>query len=115
MSVRKKLPVLLILLTVLTVFYNSYFPKFLVTGKYVANIEDEFATSGVQNGDKLTLSEDGTFQSDSWGNGTYILKGTEITFQYSESSFRTYFNRSLFYGQPRIIIFRDLKSEFVKE
>ncbi len=87
----------------------------MITGKYIAYIENEFATFGVSNGDQLILKEDGTFLSDSWGNGTYVLKGTEIEFNLNNKNIHTYFNRPLFFGKPRIIIFRDLKSEFIKK
>ncbi|MCD2259499.1 hypothetical protein [Psychroserpens luteolus] len=115
MNYRKITFIILTVLILGTIFYNSYFPKFLITGKYVANIEDEFATFGVSNGDQLILNEDGTFQSDSWGTGTYVLKGKEIEFNYNDGSIHTQFNRPLFFGKPRIIIFRDLKSEFIKK
>jgi len=115
MNYRKITYITLIVLFLGTIFYNSYFPKFLITGKYVAYIEDEFATFGVSNEDQLILKEDGTFLSDSWGIGTYFIKGTEIEFNFNNESIHTHFNRPLFFGKSRIVIFRDLKSEFIKK
>ena len=115
MSYRKKILTGIVAIIIVTGIYNLYFPKFLVIGEYVAYIEDNFATFGINNGDTLVLHDVGTFYCDSWGYGTYMINGSEITFKYGNTSHKTYFNRPLFFGQPRIIIFRDLKSEFVKK
>ena len=115
MSFRKKTLLGIITVFILTIVYNSYFPVFLVTGEYEANIEDDYATYGVDNGDKLVLNKNGTFDSDSWGKGTYKINGAEITFKFDNDGFHTHFNRPMFFGKPRIIIFRDLGSEFIKK
>lgn len=86
MKYRKISFIIVAVLVFGTIFYNSFFPKFLITGQYIANIEDEFATFEVANGDQLILNEDGTFQSDSWGTGTYVLKGTKIEFNFNGES-----------------------------
>jgi hypothetical protein len=81
MSFREKILIGIIGFIILAIPYNSYFPEFLVTGEYIAKIEDKFGADGVENGDNLILNEDGTFQCDSWGVGTYTIKGDEIVFK----------------------------------
>jgi hypothetical protein len=87
----------------------------MIVGEYRASIKDDFGTHGVKDGDKLILLEDGTFQSDCCGNGNYNVNGYKISFSFANEGFSTYFNRPLFFGDPRIIVFRDLNSEFIKK
>ena len=115
MSSTKKVLIGIIVLIVFTIAYNLYFPKFIVVGEYQAHITDEFATNGIKNGDKLVLNDDGTFQSDCWGDGNYTISGYKISFDFGNEGFHSYFNRHLFFGDARIIIFRDLNSEFIKK
>ena len=111
-----KFKILIVLLFILTVgLYNSVFPRFLVSGKYIAKIENEFGSFGISNGDQLILHTDGTFQSNSLGNGTYSQKGKQIQLSSTTATIQTYFNRPFLLGKPRIIIYRDLNSEFIKE
>lgn len=112
---NKKLLIGIIGMIIFTIIYNTYFPKFIVVGEYEAYIEYEFATYGIKNGDKLILNKDGTFESNFWGKGNYKIKGNKISFDFGKDGFHTYFNRPLFYGNTRIIIFKDLKSEFIKK
>lgn len=101
--------------------FNSYYPSWLITGSYTSSISNTFATNGIENNEKLELFEDGTFKGDSWGEGTWQLehglKGTEIKFTFgafNEEGFSSYFYRKLFFSKPRIVLFRDLNSEFIK-
>ena len=74
MNFRKITFITLTVLILGTIFYNSYFSKFLITGKYIAYIENDFATFGISNGDQLILKEDGTFLSDLWGTWNIYCK-----------------------------------------
>lgn len=115
MSLNKKVLIGLIVLLVFTTAYNSFFPNFIVIGEYQAHIKDPFASQGIKNGDKLILNDDGTFQSDCWGNGNYTISGYKISFEFGNEGFHSYFNRPFFFGSPRIIIVRDLNSEFIRK
>lgn len=111
----RKTKIILLASFILVTLYNTIFPRFLITGKYIASIDNEFATFGVAHNDQLMLNDDGTFHSDSWGEGIYVQRGKEIEFNSKDARISTYFNRPLFLGTPRIILFRDLNSEFVKK
>ena len=108
----------LLLLIVFIFIYNTFFPTYLITGSYISNIEDSFASRGINNNEDLEILNDGTFKSDSWGEGTWKLEhginGTRIDFDFEDESFNTYFYRRFFFSKPRIVIFRDLDSEFIK-
>ncbi len=109
-----------ILLTIGLVFiFNNYYPTWLITGSYTSSIVDQFATDGIGNNEKLEIYSDGTFIGDSWGQGTWELehgiKGTRINFKFSNEVYNTYFYRRMFFSKPRIVIFRDLNSEFLKD
>lgn len=98
--------------------YNIYYPSWLITGSYKSSVTDSFATGGIGNNEKLEIFSDGTFQGDTWGEGTWKLehgiKGTRIYFSFNNESNSTYFYRRMFFSNPRIVIFRDLNSEFIK-
>lgn len=115
---NKKIVLTLIVIVLCTFTYNTFFPKFLITGKYQSEISNTFGADGIEDGEDLIINSDNTFSSDSWGNGTYKLehgfKGTRIDFSFGNEGNNTYFYRPFFFGNPRIVIFRDLSSEFVK-
>ena len=115
MNFRKIRTILLVVIIVFAFLYNAFFPKFLVAGEYVADIYDEFATFGVSNGERLILNKDGTFQCDAWGTGTYEIKGSKIEFHTDDMGIHTHFYRPYFFGKPRIVLFGDLNSEFIKQ
>jgi hypothetical protein len=98
---------------------NTYFPSWLITGSYTSNIVDPFASGGINNIEKLEIYDNGTFKGDTWGQGTWNLehglKGTRIDFTFNNESYNTYFYRRMFFNKPRIVIFRDLNSEFLKD
>lgn len=111
---KKRYTLIIVTLITITFLYNSFFPKFLVVGTYKSSIKDPFATNGIENGEILTLNSDNTFISETWGNGTYTLKGSRINFSFNNEGYSTYFYRPYFFGTPRIVIFRDLNSEYIK-
>ena len=98
---------------------NTYFPSWLITGSYTSSVVDPFATGGIDNNEKLEIYSDGTFKGDTWGQGTWKLehglKGTRIDFSFNNEGYNTYFYRRMFFSKPRIVIFRDLNSEFLKD
>ncbi|MDT7831672.1 hypothetical protein RQM59_04730 [Flavobacteriaceae bacterium S356] len=111
---KKKILLITAVFIVITLFYNSFFPKFLIVGTYKSSIKDPFATNGIEHGQTLILKEDNTFISETWGQGTYTLHGSRIDFSFDNEGFGTRFYRPYFYGKPRIVIFRDLNSEYIK-
>lgn len=114
-NVYKKYYVLVIIsVVVIAFFYNSFFPKFLIVGTYESHISNPFATHGISHGETLILKEDNTFVSQTWGPGTYTLSGSRIDLFFNNEVYSTYFYRPYFFGTPRIVIFKDLNSEYVK-
>ena len=112
----KRIVLFFLLLFAFTLAYNYAYPVFLVKGIYVAHIPDEGTYMwGVQEGDTLRIQADGTFQSQSWGSGTYHIANDEITFRTKNEAISTSFRRPYFYGTPRIAIFYDVNAEFVKQ
>ena len=117
MKIKKRYAVLL---TIGLIFiFNTYYPSWLITGTYTSSVVDQFATDGIDNNEKLEINSDGTFRGDSWGHGTWELehglRGTTIDFKFSNEGYNTYFYRRMFFSKPRIVIFRDLNSEFLKD
>jgi hypothetical protein len=117
MKIKKRYIALLIVGFIF--IYNTYYPSSLITGSYTSSINDPFATGGIDDNENLEIFSDGTFKADTWGVGTWKLKngfkGTEINFSFDNESFHTSFYRRMFFSKPRIVIFRDLNSEFLKD
>ena len=111
----KRSPIILfcLLFFALTLAYNYAYPVFLIKGTYVAHVQGQDSYLGVKEGDTLRIQADGTFDSQSWGSGSYIIANNEITFWIENEAISTSFRRSYFYGSPRIAIFYDLIAEFV--
>lgn len=67
---------------------------------------------GPKSVDTLKLYEDGTFQNNSWGKGTYLINGDEIHFRYSyelgTARYTSSLNRKFLIGSPRIKLNSDL-------
>ncbi|WP_298782621.1 hypothetical protein [uncultured Polaribacter sp.] len=108
------------LLTIVSLyFYNTYFFQVLITGKYTAEIPNNFGSDGINDGDKLELFNDNTFKSNFRGIGTYKLihnlSGTKINLDFGNDGLITYFYRPYLIGKPKIVIFRDLNSGFQKD
>ncbi len=113
---------IIILFFGLTFVYNTYIPSWLITGSYTSSIDNPFATNGISNNESLEIFNDGTFISETWGGGTWELKHgfeTRINFSFYEGNSRVGYNtsiyRKMFFSKPRIVIFRDLNSEFKKD
>ena len=111
----KRIVLFFLLLFAFTLAYNYAYPIFLIKGTYVAHMPDQNGYLGVQEGDTLRIHADGTFDSQSWGSGTYRIANDEITFLTENEAISTSFTRPYFYGSPRIQIFYDLNAEFVKQ
>lgn len=117
MKIKKRYAVLL---TIGIIFiYNTYYPSWMITGSYTSNIVDRFATNGIDNNEKLEIYSDGTFRGYAWGHGTWKLEhqitGTRINFKIRNEGYNTYFYRKMFLSKPRLVIYRDLNSEFLKD
>lgn len=50
----------------------------MISGKYVYNFPFS-VVEGSNSGDELVLNENGTFKSDTWGNGTYTLTFSKLS------------------------------------
>ncbi|WP_299157716.1 hypothetical protein [uncultured Tenacibaculum sp.] len=115
----KKFWIISLLIICSLYFYNTYFFKIFIIGKYTAEISNQFGSDGINNGDKLELFNDNTFKSNFRGTGTYKLihnlRGTEIHLNFYDMPHYTYFYRPYFIGKPKIVIFRDLNSGFQKD
>lgn len=87
----------------------------MVSGSYVYNFPT-YIVDGPKTGDILNLKENGTFESDTWGKGTYIINGCDLELSYNDvfgkSGFELGIYRPLFFGEPRISVCRDLNYYF---
>lgn len=104
--------------------WKNYIPKSSIVGKYVNN-NTEFVLEGpspIQNGiDSLVLLENDTFQSKTWGNGTYKISKSlmrtkiDLTYTYSmgKAGYSTQIEKSLF-GKIKIWLDYDLCFYFKK-
>lgn len=102
---------------IIALLWKGFTPKYFVAGKYVNNNTD-YTLEGpkpIQQGyDTLTLFKDGTFSSNTWGNGVYKITddflGCEITLDYNytagKGSIRTQISRP-FFGDLRIWLNHD--------
>jgi len=114
---KAKITYIILIIIGFIFIYNTYFPSWLITGEYKSSISNAYCNQGISDNESLILYENGTYKSDSWGKGKWKveheLKGTRIEF-YNEN-YNTYFYRKMFFSKPRIVIFRDLNSEFIKK
>lgn len=90
----------------------------MVSGTYTYNFPT-YIVDGPKTGDILNLKENGTFESNTWGKGTYTINGSNLELNYNDnfgkSSFECGIYRPLFFGEPRISICSDLDYYFKKE
>lgn len=114
--------ILIVLLLLFGVYaYNTFYPVWLIEGTYVCTAKDTFG-GDPEYGDTLILFNDMTFTGDTWGEGEYELehsfRGTEILLRYKEygytASIGSHFERTLFVGKPKIVIFADLNNYWRK-
>jgi len=116
MKLKYKVLIPLIIITVY-IFSHNFFTNQMIAGSYVYNFPVAVA-DGPRQGDKLLLNNDGSFQSDTWGNGTYKLSGSELKLSYTtaggKASFTSTIYRPYFWGKPRIEIEPDLGHFFKK-
>ena len=111
-----------LLLILYTCAYNTYYPVWLIEGTYVCAAKDTFG-GDPEYGDTLILYDNMTFTSDTWGDGEYELKysfgETRVLLNYEEYGSKaivsTYFERTLFFGNPKIVINADLGNYWRKE
>lgn len=117
---RRRIKYIAIAIIFLLYVYNTVFVKSMIVGKYTAYDEYFSTPVGFNNGAKLELHNNNTFTSPSWGNGTYelthSLSGTKIDLNIKGGGMGmgTYFYRRFFFSKPRIVINRDLGTDFRK-
>ena len=107
-----------VLLVSISVIYDNYFTPKMISGKYVYNFP-VYVVDGPSTRDYLLLKENGTFESNTWGNGTYKINGSKLAFKYKyemgEAGFECGIYRPFFFGTPRISICKDLDYYFLKD
>ncbi|MEM6297757.1 MAG: hypothetical protein AAF740_03610 [Bacteroidota bacterium] len=114
----KKKGLILFLVTLLLVLWNSYFPTWLLTGTYVSN-NNQPILEGPTSTDTLTLYSDGTFKNGAWGTGTYTVDWDKIDFSHSYSmrtaGFQSTIDRTFLIWKPRFSLNRDLGYYYEKK
>lgn len=117
MNVKKASIVSLIILIVMSIMYDNIYTIGIVSGEYTYNFPLG-GPDGPNQGDKLLLKKDGTFQSDTWGEGTYKINGTNLDlsykYEYGRAGYKMMICRSFYWGKPRLSIIRDLEYYFEK-
>jgi len=112
-----------ILALTLSHFYNNFFSKGMLVGRYV-NRNYNYPPLKVEIpyvSDTLTLLKNNKFESGYWGNGSYTvthtLGGTEIeltyNYKYGRAGYETDVKR-LNFGTPKIILDRDRNHYYEK-
>ncbi len=74
MNIKKLSILFLIILITISILYDNLYTTGIISGEYAYRFTLS-GPEGPQQGDKLTLKKDVTFQSDTWGNGTYKKMG----------------------------------------
>lgn len=117
MKLKNILIILLFSFISVSMIHDNFYTLKMVSGTYVYHFPNEIV-EGPSQGDKLILKEDGTFESDTWGNGTYSINGSQLDlnyrYEFGEAGFSCCFYRPMFWGQPRINIVKDLGYYFSK-
>lgn len=115
MKLRTIIITSVILITSFFIVYNNFYTPHMISGTWVYDFPVALP-EGPSRGDSLKLKENGTFESDTWGNGTYILNGSELnlTYEHGTAGFQTNISRPLFWDEPRIDIESDLCYYFKK-
>jgi len=117
MNRRNIIIILIVLFIALSLAYdNIYTPRF-ISGTYIYHFPSAVA-EGPNLNDKLTLNDDGNFESDTWGKGTYEINGSdlELTYQYElgNAGFELTIYRPMFWGEPHLYVVKDLGYYFAK-
>lgn len=106
----------LIALTVV-IWRRNYFSNNNISGTYINNNYNsilEGPSSIKRSGiDTLTINPDGTFKNSSWGEGNYVIRGSNIHFSYAyeldkKAGYQTSLSRTAIIGKPIIILNYDL-------
>jgi hypothetical protein len=102
---------------ILSMVYDNFYPNWIISGQYIYEFPISCA-EGPSNGDILILKENGHFESDTWGNGTFEINGSTLDLSYAyelgNAEFQCSIYRPLFWGSPRINMDRDLRYYFKK-
>jgi hypothetical protein len=117
MNIKKISILSLIILITISILYDNLYTTGIISGEYTY-LFPLSGPEGPQEGDKLTLNKDGTFQSDTWGNGTYEIKCAEVDLSYKTQRGRARYTmtiyRPFYWGEPRLSVIRDLNYSFEK-
>lgn len=117
MSTKKIIILSCLSLILISILYDNFYTVGMISGKYVYKFPLS-RPEGPREGDKLQLNKDGTFQSDSWGEGTYKIVGSALDLTYHDQLGRAGYQmtiyRPFFWGIPKICVDRDLNYCFEK-
>jgi hypothetical protein len=114
MNIKKIIGLFLIGFIAISLLYNNMYTVGMVSGQYVYNFPSVVAESPRQ-GEKLLLKKDGTFQSDSWGVGTYRINGAHLELFNNGIQIRSMpIYRPFYWGKLRLSVVPDLEYGFQK-
>ncbi|HEY0772282.1 MAG TPA: hypothetical protein VGD31_18300, partial [Sphingobacteriaceae bacterium] len=90
MNRRIVLAISALTLAVLSFAYDNFYTTNMIIGTYVYDFPG-IVVEGPKQGDKLTLKENGEFESDTWGRGKYLIRGSKLqltyNYQYGKAGF----------------------------
>ncbi|RZK58781.1 MAG: hypothetical protein EOO91_07260 [Pedobacter sp.] len=116
MKLRTFIALFILTFVVISIIYDNFYTKSLISGRYIYNYEETL--EGPNKGDNLLLKQNGEFESDTWGKGTYKINGTRLNLSYSysygQAAYECSIYRPYFWGKPRISINSDLGYFFEK-
>lgn len=100
--------------------FKIFLSENMISGTYVSNNKQSLI-DGPNFGDTLKIYSNNRFESETWGNGKYILKhsltGTKIyltyKYEFGNAGYEMDIYRT-FYGKPRIDLEGDLEYYFEK-
>ena len=118
MNIKKVSILSLIILIIISIMHDNLYTVGMVSGEYTYNFPLG-GPDGPNQGDKLLLKKDGTFQSDTWGEGTYKINGADLNlsykYGYGRAGYGMIIYRSFYWGKTRLSIIRDLNYYFEKK
>lgn len=118
MKPRTILIIFVITFFVVSIAYDNFYTTKIISGTYIYDFPNAIA-DGPSQGDRLVLKENGSFKSDTWGVGRYVVSGSklQLTFNYElgKVSYECSIYRRFFWGAPRLNVVSDLEYYFEKK
>jgi hypothetical protein len=110
---NRKIIIIALSIIIFLIAYDNFYTYGMISGKYLYDFPPA-VVEGPNQGDVLTLNDNGSFESNAWGKGTYKLSGSKLILNYGVAYNQFTFYRPLFLGKPRISVVRDLNYYFKK-